>query len=622
MTDTFLQVTGFDPLQINDTAANNTVVGVAAVNGRTGTVILTAGDVGAALPDAQGTNVKNHGAVGDGITDDTAAIQAVLDGLSPGATAIFPPGDYLVSSLSVLNKNKFTIRGRAARIITTTTTVGYFTFTGCTDFTVRGLRMEAQTSAIRRSAVNGMLTFTNCNRFRVLDNQLMFGEGTGTFTQNSTDATFCSNYVDTTLADGMHTKGGSKRISYIGNVINTPGDDGIAVVSYQASGLCDTVSVAGNVIYQSNARGIAVVGGQGVTISGNTINKTKAGGIYVAYESAFTTYGVTDVTISGNTVLYANTYNPSTNQHGIHVHSSSASFPVSGVSVTGNTVEGSNWNGIVIGDVTAGTSDVSVIGNVVRNSGNTGLAVNVVNNGVVNSNLVEYSNAYGIWLSNATGAWVVSGNSVINPNIGTPTGYGYWLNTAAITQGIAMGNAMTDSGVNTTHTFTTAGAWTLSGNAGGAASGDVGTSQYAFRATDSSPVNNSTTLVADDTLKFNVLAGQTYSARFILNVVGVDTTADIKIGCSTPTSSTGTINLVTGVVTTATGGSGSETPSEIGINGSFACATFVSTNTVVVDVIVSCVNSGVANLQFAQNTATVSDLKLGAFSRMTATRIA
>src|SRR5947209_4741968 len=50
-----------------------------------------------------GYNVKDYGVVGDGVTDDTAAIQAVIDGLplipgSPtqrGGTIYFPPGTYL-----------------------------------------------------------------------------------------------------------------------------------------------------------------------------------------------------------------------------------------------------------------------------------------------------------------------------------------------------------------------------------------------------------------------------------------------------------------------------------------------------------------------------------------------
>src|SRR3972149_534307 len=43
-----------------------------------------------------GINVKSYGAVGDGITNDTAAIQAAIDALpSSGGILLSPPGDYL-----------------------------------------------------------------------------------------------------------------------------------------------------------------------------------------------------------------------------------------------------------------------------------------------------------------------------------------------------------------------------------------------------------------------------------------------------------------------------------------------------------------------------------------------
>jgi hypothetical protein len=42
-------------------------------------------------------NVKNFGAVGDGETDDTAAIQAAVDARKPGQKVDIPPGAYYLS---------------------------------------------------------------------------------------------------------------------------------------------------------------------------------------------------------------------------------------------------------------------------------------------------------------------------------------------------------------------------------------------------------------------------------------------------------------------------------------------------------------------------------------------
>lgn len=50
-------------------------------------------------------NVKDYGAVGNGVTDDTTAIQAAVNAAgTPGGTVKFPPGTYLVSNIIVWDK--------------------------------------------------------------------------------------------------------------------------------------------------------------------------------------------------------------------------------------------------------------------------------------------------------------------------------------------------------------------------------------------------------------------------------------------------------------------------------------------------------------------------------------
>ena len=94
----------------------------AALAGGVGAGALAAGLVSASRAEAQLTppddryvwrsrmpvNVKDHGALGDGSTDDSAEIQAAIDSVEAlgGGTVYFPPGDYLVNSGLTVDADK------------------------------------------------------------------------------------------------------------------------------------------------------------------------------------------------------------------------------------------------------------------------------------------------------------------------------------------------------------------------------------------------------------------------------------------------------------------------------------------------------------------------------------
>lgn len=69
----------------------------------------------AALRDISGlVNIREFGAIGDGVADDTAAIQSAIDSLPPdGGTVCVPTGTYLVSATLVLNTRSITLVGQS-----------------------------------------------------------------------------------------------------------------------------------------------------------------------------------------------------------------------------------------------------------------------------------------------------------------------------------------------------------------------------------------------------------------------------------------------------------------------------------------------------------------------------
>jgi hypothetical protein len=79
----------------------------------TATVTSTGSTTGRSLKDrfADTVSVKDFGAVGDGTTDDTAAIQAAIQSVSTGGIVYFPAGNYISGPFTLANMFAVTLRG-------------------------------------------------------------------------------------------------------------------------------------------------------------------------------------------------------------------------------------------------------------------------------------------------------------------------------------------------------------------------------------------------------------------------------------------------------------------------------------------------------------------------------
>lgn len=114
-------------------------------------------------------NVKDFGAIGDGVANDTASIAAALTFAVSGNTVYLPPGSYLITSTNTL-KNGVNILGENAKIVFNPNTIAgqakVFTSADLSDCTIKGITFIANT-AISTPAPNAAIVLTKATRVNV-----------------------------------------------------------------------------------------------------------------------------------------------------------------------------------------------------------------------------------------------------------------------------------------------------------------------------------------------------------------------------------------------------------------------------------------------------------------------
>lgn len=180
-----------------------------------------------------GFNVKDYGAVGDGVADDTAAIQATIDAATAGAAVLFPAGVYSVSApirlrggLSYLGEGIGTASGTVIRQATGANIQGAAGRSGllvsdafaddaetCSNpLLVQGLCLDGNAAANPLSDASGIVL--NAFWSRIEGNLIVNVPGHGILLTDYTD-------------DGTYVTNSCSENRVLGNRIDTCGGDGI-----------------------------------------------------------------------------------------------------------------------------------------------------------------------------------------------------------------------------------------------------------------------------------------------------------------------------------------------------------------------------------------------------------
>jgi parallel beta-helix repeat protein len=368
-------------------------------------------------------DVRVWGARADGVTDDTAAIQAAIDACNTagGGVVFLPPGTYLVSAI-IRPKSNVWIRGAGKAATTLKLANG-------TNLSVIQSAVALSRCRVSDLAVNGNkanqssgtpmgIVFTDCSFVEVVNCRVYDTHSRGIWYWNNTDCLVSNCEVSDSGAFGnINVMGTSLRV--LDNIVSGS-TMGIAI---EGNGLSSGIVIAKNTVKDPTEIGIACGSlNPGVTVVGNYVT------------SLATSFGCIDpgscldTTVSGNVCngggggivtdggqrqsIVSNIVR-SPAGHGINILSSKD------CSVVGNVVSNAGWDGINFWVVT----DSLIQGNIVKNSARlladrTGIGIESTSTGIVIAGNRCYDDqgtktqAYGIKSSTTSDYLTVTGNDL------------------------------------------------------------------------------------------------------------------------------------------------------------------------------------------------------------------
>ncbi|PAF31853.1 right-handed parallel beta-helix repeat-containing protein [Paenibacillus sp. 7516] len=397
-------------------------------------------------------NVKNFGAIGDGVTDDTISIQAAIDAASTagGGTVYFPPlgtdEHYIVSSILIPSDiNLQGSKGSRIKQINDPDLGNLVQIaTGAKNIKVDGLELDANKSngstghgigfsanvseviisnnIVRNATIDCIHTEDGNFNVKIINNSCFDAGRIGIAMNGNSKNIFVSgNFCSGSFNSGINVIGTGDGVSIIGNIVDGAGDDGITGYG----NLQKDLLIDGNIIRNVSNNGIHI-GGNGVFISDNVISNCGNRGIYFA-NSPLTTGE--NVTISGNSI------DTVTNLHGIEIlqcdnisivgnsifrvlvgRSITLSAVKRGV-VANNRVKGTTSDGIRLEKssfVTITSNNITGTTNGIQLSDD---GITASKHNTISFNILDGGSARGIFFQNSSDFNVIIGNIVINYTI-------------------------------------------------------------------------------------------------------------------------------------------------------------------------------------------------------------
>lgn len=359
-------------------------------------------DLSGLPPATSSVNAREFGAKGDDSTNDQASLAAAIVYAKAHSKAVYlPAGVYRHSSTLTLDGVEMWGDGRASVLKATDNVQAAAILTG-TAPSLRNVAVTTTGSIIQLGNNASGVLVSVATRPLVQNVAVSLATGVGILVDNSSFGRLVSNDVTGTLKDGIHLTNGSHHFGVAGNVVSGTGDDCIAVVSYVSQGVqCHDIVVGLNIVDTGAARGIAVVGGEGVDILGNAVTNTAAAGIMVFSDASFTSYGSNDVTIALNRIKTTST--GAANQAAVFVQGYTGQKCV-GVSILNNNIRDARYGGV---SALGFTEEIAIEGNRLYDIFGPAAIETLGSRDVsIQHNRIKQVDAYGVYVDAATAGLV------------------------------------------------------------------------------------------------------------------------------------------------------------------------------------------------------------------------
>ncbi|MQA34002.1 glycosyl hydrolase family 28-related protein [Modestobacter roseus] len=287
--------------------------------------------------------VESFGAVGDGVTDDTAALQEAFDSVPPGTTLVLRSGAaYLHSAVLTVDTADTTLSGDGATLVAGDEQASTLQV-AADGVTVEGLTLTTPEISQRWDPFETTGVWVTGDSAVLRDVHVRGAGGAGiAVTDGARDFLLDHVTVADSRADGIHMTGAVQDGRVVSPVTTNTGDDGVAVVSYRKDGApSERVSIESPTVNGTTwGRGVTVVGGNDITYTDVTVRDTDAAGVYVGSEGdPYWTYPAVGVLVDGGTVTGANE-NPDTDHGAVLVFAGNPGTTTADVTVQGLTISG------------------------------------------------------------------------------------------------------------------------------------------------------------------------------------------------------------------------------------------------------------------------------------------